>query len=198
MTIVPPTPCPSTSGKILAVVDKVYVDNGYQLFEDDPDLEVDSRFKEIAEQYALIALTRVYSGCLEVKKHLFVATQDDSESKEVRIRSLFLLLGGELIKVDRVPIGHVCGILGLDHVISRSATISTIQHMLPLVDHASPLPVVLYAIEPNNPRDLPLLRKALKLLMYSDSSVQVRVQESGELVIGTAGNVLLEKCLEDL
>jgi len=45
---------------------------------------------------------------------------------------------------------------------------------------------------------LQALVKGLKLLNQADPAVEVRVQETGEHVILTVGEVHLERCLEDL
>lgn len=43
-----------------------------------------------------------------------------------------------------------------------------------------------------------MLLSGLKLLNQSDSCVQVLLQETGEHVLVTAGEVHLQRCLEDL
>ncbi len=46
--------------------------------------------------------------------------------------------------------------------------------------------------------ELPQLVRGLRLLHQADPCVQVLVQESGEHVLVTAGEIHLQKCLEDL
>lgn len=48
------------------------------------------------------------------------------------------------------------------------------------------------------PGDMPKLIKGLKLLNQADPCVQVLVQETGEHVIITAGEVHLRRCIDDL
>lgn len=109
-----------------------------------------------------------------------------------------MLLGRELIFTESVPPGNICGIGGLETAITRTATIATTTSILPLTNRSAADPIVRNSIEPVDPKALPLLRKGLKQLMQSDSCVQVLMQETGELVLLTAGDVHLAKCLEDL
>ena len=46
--------------------------------------------------------------------------------------------------------------------------------------------------------DMVKLIRGLKLLNQADAAVQVLIQESGEHVIVTAGEVHLQRCLDDL
>ena len=54
------------------------------------------------------------------------------------------------------------------------------------------------AIEPEDPREMPKLVEGLKMLNQSDPCVETLVQETGEHVILTAGELHLERCLKDL
>ncbi|CAH1121190.1 unnamed protein product [Ceutorhynchus assimilis] len=180
------------------------------------ELTEEQKIKQISDEIAVIALARIFTGELKTGDTMYAMTDgylpnenriaEDLESfiaankfvSEVRIEKLYMLFGRELILVDSVPAGNFCGIGGIDSIVLRTATLSTKIDVVPLVEHPTPYPVVRYAIEPVNPKELPILRFGLKLLMQSDSCVQVIMQETGELVILTAGNVHLEKCIEDL
>lgn len=59
-------------------------------------------------------------------------------------------------------------------------------------------PILRVAVEPYNALDLPRLVKGLKMLNQSDACVQVIVQENGEHVLLTLGEVHLERCVADL
>ncbi|XP_060536812.1 elongation factor-like GTPase 1 isoform X2 [Cylas formicarius] len=145
------------------------------------------------DDIAVIGLTRVFTGTLTIGQQIFCLTAgylpkeellynvDELISKNkcislTTIKELYMLIGRDLVFVESVPAGNICGI----------------------GEHPSPPPVVTHAVEPVNPKDLPILRNGLKYLMQSDSCVQVMVQESGQMVIQTAGDVHLDKCIEDL
>ncbi|KAG5890224.1 hypothetical protein JTB14_028765 [Gonioctena quinquepunctata] len=168
------------------------------------------------EEIAVIALARVYTGTLRVGQEIYVmignylpdelkisASSDDfvennDNVEKVVIKELYMLFGRELMFVDSIPAGNFCGIGGIGKHILRTATLSTTLNVVPLTERPRTDPVVRHAVEPVNPKDLPVLRHGLKLLMQSDSCVEVIMQETGELVLLTAGDVHLGKCIEDL
>lgn len=59
-------------------------------------------------------------------------------------------------------------------------------------------PILRVAVEPKHASDMQSLVRGLRLLNQADSCVQVLVQETGEHVIVTAGEVHLQRCLDDL
>ncbi|KAL3272768.1 hypothetical protein HHI36_014229 [Cryptolaemus montrouzieri] len=163
-----------------------------------------------------VALARVFTGNLKQGDVLYILHPGYTPDKDkidqnmedfiennklitkVTIKELYMLLGKELVLVENVPAGNVCGIRGLESAIIRTATLSSTVRCVPFVEQLQQDPVVRNVIEPVNPTDLPVLRQGLKHLMQSDSCVQVVTQETGELVLLTSGDVHLEKCLEDL
>ncbi|XP_050510911.1 elongation factor-like GTPase 1 [Diabrotica virgifera virgifera] len=170
----------------------------------------------ISDEISVVALARVFSGTLRIGQEIFAMTgsylpdeikiKEDSENfmqnnphvNKVTIKELYMLFGRELTLVDSVPAGNFCGIGGLESCVLRTATLSSDLNVVPLVESLRIEPVMRHAIEPTNPKDLPILRQGLKFLIQSDSCVQVIIQETGELVLLTAGDVHLGKCIEDL
>ncbi len=115
------------------------------------------------------------------------------------VGDLFILMGREVVLVDQVPAGNIVGIAGVDDFIIKSATISSTlacPAFRPMVFAAAP--IVRVAIEPLNAADMPALVNGMKLLNQADPSVEVYVQETGEHVLATAGEVHLKKCIDDL
>ncbi|RZF46487.1 hypothetical protein LSTR_LSTR007603 [Laodelphax striatellus] len=174
-----------------------------------------------------VAFARVYSGCLRQGSEVFVlgpkhdpgialrkARQgfeiDPSLTlKDLRggnhvtratITDLYLLMGRELEQLEQVPSGNVLGIGGLSDHVLKSATLST-QLACPSFSSQLlqlQLPIFRVAVEPQRPADLTALLRGLRLLNQADACVQVIVQETGEHVLVTAGEVHLERCLDDL
>lgn len=177
------------------------------------NVEADTAY---TDDIAVIALARVFTGALTVGQEIYVITGNYLPDEEkisqdpenfinsnkyickVTIKQLYMLFGRELMLVDYIPAGNFCGIGGLEAEVLRTATLSSILNMVPLTEKLSTNPVVRHAVEPVNPKELPILRNGLKLLMQSDSCVEVIMQETGELVLLTAGDVHLGKCIEDL
>ncbi|ETN58487.1 translation elongation factor [Anopheles darlingi] len=165
------------------------------------------------ESEIFLAFARVYSGTLRRGTRVFVlgpkydprtmaddtATVANPHLVEVEIDSLFVLMGRQLEPVESVPAGNIVGIGGLQNVVLKTATLSSTRFCPPFVD--LPLiatPILRVAVEPRDIQNMPRLVRGLKLLNQADACVEVRVQESGEHVLLTLGEVHLERCIKDL
>lgn len=108
-------------------------------------------------------------------------------------------MGRDLESVKEVPAGNIIGIGNLEEHVLKTATLSdtiacpSFSELKKVV-----VPILRVAVEPTHPSDLPHLIKGLKLLNQADAAVQVLVQETGEHVIVTDGEVHLQRCLDDL
>uniref|UniRef100_A0A0K0FZW2 Elongation factor-like 1 n=1 Tax=Strongyloides venezuelensis TaxID=75913 RepID=A0A0K0FZW2_STRVS len=125
---------------------------------------------------------------------------DSDEMSPVTIAKLYIMMGKELVPVTSANTGQICGIT-IDNTF-KSMTICSefikdgeisynISHTEPLV-HVSIMPTI-----PGND-EFEELKEALKLLTVFDSSVRVFEADNGELNLVTAGEVHLQKCIEDL
>lgn len=93
----------------------------------------------------------------------------------------------------------IIGIGGLeDHVLKSATLASTVACPAFTELTQAAVPIVRVAVEPAHPQDMPALVRGLRLLNQADSCVQVVVQETGEHVLITAGEVHLQRCLDDL
>jgi ribosome assembly protein 1 len=54
------------------------------------------------------------------------------------------------------------------------------------------------AVEPARPGEMPALLAGLKLLNRADPFVELSISDTGEHVLGAAGEVHLETCIKDL
>uniref|UniRef100_A0A224YY67 Ribosome assembly protein 1 n=1 Tax=Rhipicephalus zambeziensis TaxID=60191 RepID=A0A224YY67_9ACAR len=123
------------------------------------------------------------------EEHVTVAT----------IEKLYLLMGRELEQLECVPAGNILGIGGLEEHVARTATLSSCTACAPFADMRGPVtPILRVALEPRRLADMAALVRGLKLLHQADPCVQVLLQETGEHVLLTAGEVHLERCLNDL
>ncbi|KAK9465768.1 P-loop containing nucleoside triphosphate hydrolase protein [Lipomyces arxii] len=154
---------------------------------------------------ALIGFARLYSGTLSVGDELYVlgpkfnALYPDKHISKCTITDLYLLMGRDLLSLDTVPCGNVVGIGGLDSAVLKSATLFSVKGGVNLAGvNLASAPIVRVALEPVHPSQLPQLEHGLKLLNQADPCVQVILQETGEWVILTAGELHLERCLKDL
>lgn len=174
---------------------------------------------------AFVAFARVFSGNLKEGQELYVlgpkhdpafalrhvnldnitleTTLKDLKSGQhitkVKIKNLYLLMGRELLSLKEVPAGNIVGIGDLEEHVLKSATLSdtiacpSFTELKKMV-----VPILRVAIEPKHPSDLPQVIKGLRLLNQADAAVQVLVQETGEHVIVTDGEVHLQRCIDDL
>jgi ribosome assembly protein 1 len=153
----------------------------------------------------LIGFSRIYSGTIKTGDTLHVygpkydPSKPDKHVSQVTVEQLYLIMGRELIKLDEVPAGNVFGIAGLEGKVLKNGTLCSIDPGINLagVSMAS-APIVRIALEPEHPPDLPKLMEGLRLLNQADPCVEVHLQETGEHVILTAGELHLERCLRDL
>lgn len=108
-------------------------------------------------------------------------------------------MGKELEELDEAPAGNIVGIKGLQDSVLKTATLSTDPYCPSFCDLTiMATPIYRVAVEPKNIIDRPKLLKGLKLLNQADACVQVIVQENGEHVLVTLGEVHLERCVYDL
>ncbi|OBA22625.1 P-loop containing nucleoside triphosphate hydrolase protein [Metschnikowia bicuspidata var. bicuspidata NRRL YB-4993] len=184
-------------------------------FEDDEDAEAE----EELEKEVLVAFTRIYAGELSKGQKVCVvgARYDPSLPKthptnleqlreDIEIEDLLLLMGREFVRVNSVPAGNIVGVVGLGDFVLKNATImSEVPEGKPYLNMASTStlihnkPIVSVAIEPQDPFKLFKLEKGLDLLSKADPVLEWYVDDdSGELIVCVAGELHLERCLNDL
>ncbi|XP_074515485.1 elongation factor-like GTPase 1 [Sebastes fasciatus] len=181
----------------------------------------DSKPGEEEDQQTFIAFARVYSGVVKKGQRVFVLgpkydpahglnmlPEGCSASDRVpevphlsccSMENLYLLMGRELEELEEVPVGNVLGIGGLEECILKSATLSTSPACPPFIPlNFEATPIVRVAIEPKHPSEMPKLVRGMRLLNQADPCAEVLIQETGEHVLVTAGEVHLQRCLDDL
>lgn len=191
----------------------------------DQEKEKEDEDREINEvdKPVFIAFARIFSGRLRPGDQVYVLGPKHDPSKILNsnyqvdpnkklkdllsdehityteIKSLYILMGRELEAIDEAVAGNIIGIGGLEEHVLRTATLSSTVACPAFSEmQYSVVPILRVALEPTYPSQLPQLVKGLRLLNQADSCVQVLLQETGEHVLVTAGQVHLERCLEDL
>ncbi|NWQ72010.1 EFL1 GTPase, partial [Neopipo cinnamomea] len=177
--------------------------------------------QETENKESFIAFARVFSGVAKRGQKIFVLgpKYDPAESLHklsaqcsatsdlpvvphmtcCTLENLYLLMGRELEDLEEVPAGNVLGIGGLQDFVLKSATLSTSPACPPFTPlNFEATPIVRVAVEPKHPSEMPQLVRGMKLLNQADPCVQVLIQETGEHVLVTAGEVHLQRCLDDL
>lgn len=180
-----------------------------------------SEKQDTENKSSFIAFARVFSGVVRRGQKIFVLgpkydptaalpklPSECSFSADISaiphmacctLQNLYLLMGRELEDLDEVPAGNVLGIGGLEDFVLKSATLSTSPACPPFIPLSfEATPIVRVAVEPKHPSEMPQLVKGMKLLNQADPCVEVLIQETGEHVLITAGEVHLQRCLDDL
>ncbi|OEL14902.1 Elongation factor 2 [Dichanthelium oligosanthes] len=125
------------------------------------------------------------------KKDLYVKT----------VQRTVIWMGKRQESVENVPCGNTVALVGLDHLITKNATLTNDK----AVD-AHPMKAMKFSVSPvvhksvacKNAADLPKLVEGLKRLAKSDPLVMCTMTETGEHVIAGVGELHLEICLKDL
>ncbi|XP_064123267.1 elongation factor-like GTPase 1 isoform X1 [Loxodonta africana] len=178
--------------------------------------------QEENNQGSFVAFARVFSGVARRGKKIFVlgpkyspveflqrvplgfsAPPDDlppvPHMAYCTLGNLYLLMGRDLEDLEEVPPGNVLGIGGLQDFVLKSATLCSLPSCPPFIPlNFEATPIVRVAVEPKHPSEMPHLVKGMKLLNQADPCVQILIQETGEHVLVTAGEVHLQRCLDDL
>ncbi|KAL6948556.1 hypothetical protein ACO0QE_001024 [Hanseniaspora vineae] len=169
--------------------------------EDEEDEEDNDGGEEV-----LIGFARIYSGTLKVGQEIQVLEPkyNPLRPKEfihtTTITELYLFMGKELIPLDEVPAGNIVGIGGLAGKILKNGTLieTGFQGVNLAGSSLHSQPIVRVALEPSNPTKMGRMVKGLRLLNQADPCVETFVNDHGEHILCTAGELHLERCLKDL
>lgn len=164
--------------------------------------------RQVDTDEVLVAFCRVFSGTLrhDTQYHILGPKYDKEKSTTEFMTTVlpgqlrfYMLMGRELLSIPTVPAGNVVGIVGLNDLVLKTATLTSTLDC-PSLTHLphQAKPIVRVAVEPEDPRNFDALEKGLRMLYRSDPTVQVRIQETGEHVIVALGELHLERCISDL
>ncbi|OBZ82122.1 Ribosome assembly protein 1 [Choanephora cucurbitarum] len=181
------------------------LDSVAELQEEIQEIDENS-FPEELKGERLVGFARLYSGTIRVGQKLYVMgpKYDPKYPKkhvsEITVQSLYLIMGRDLEALDEVSAGNVFGIGGLEgHILKNGTLASTLEDVRNMAGvKMETSPIVRVALEPEDPTEMDKLVEGLRLLNQADPCVEVLVQETGEHVILTAGELHLERCLRDL
>ncbi|XP_013413557.1 elongation factor-like GTPase 1 isoform X1 [Lingula anatina] len=186
----------------------------------------ENEIEEEKSDQVFLAFARVYSGTVKKGQKLYVlgpkhdpsrvleeigegTSIDDSLTvseltsghhiTSVTVNDLYMFMGRELEDLDEVPAGNVLGIGGLEEHVLKSGTLSsTVACPAFTAMYFEAAPIVKVALEPVHPADMPKLVHGMKLLNQADPCVEILIQETGEHVIMAAGEVHLQRCVDDI
>ncbi|KAJ1561950.1 Elongation factor-like GTPase 1, partial [Nowakowskiella sp. JEL0078] len=153
----------------------------------------------------MVGFARIYSGTIKVGDTVNILgpkynpAHPELHRHEIKIESLYLMMGRELHELKEVPAGNVFGIGGLEKYIHKTGTISSVLDCPSFAGLRLATSTILrVALEPADLSQMSQLVEGLRILNQADPSVEVLRQETGEHVIITSGELHLERCLKDL
>ncbi|CAD5210465.1 unnamed protein product [Bursaphelenchus xylophilus] len=145
-----------------------------------------------------LAVCRVMNGI--VKKDQFVfPVRKDKESDSQRVNSINIMLGKDLHEVEQAVAGSIVAVEFTDFPSSCTLSNQKINSEGLGFDTAGMEPLVRVTLRTSlDLQTATQLKQGLKHLSIVDPSVRVFEQEDGDLALVTAGEVHLQKCLQDL
>lgn len=186
--------------------------------EEDEDEIEDETVEESDE--VLIAFTRIYSGTISTNDQITVLSplydtskphDDPSNTPHIHtitIGKLYILMGRDMSTVDIAPAGTIVGISSPDFkkIVLKSGTLISpeIVQMDKAINFAQSLaiidvpPIVRVTLEPTKLKNMNRLLNGIKQLNLADPCVRGYMSEEGEVVLETAGELHLERCIRDL
>lgn len=150
------------------------------------------------------AFGRVFSGTVSAgQKVRIMGANYKHGSKEnlfeKSIQRVVMMMGKAAEAIADVPCGNTVALVGIDQYLTKSGTITDHPDAYPIRQmRFSVSPVVRMAIRPKYPGDLPKFVAGLKRLVQSDQMIEYTVEENGDHVVSSCGELHIQVCLNAL
>jgi elongation factor 2 len=147
---------------------------------------------------ATLATVRVFSGTVKKGDRLHML----EAQAETTVEGVYVQMGAFKEEAEQVTAGNIAT-LTLSGNVKATETLVDPEHeagMVPFegISYVSE-PVVTVAVEPQNPRDLPALQRALESLAAEDPNLSVKADvETGEYLLNGMGELHLEIALKQV
>jgi 116 kDa U5 small nuclear ribonucleoprotein component len=158
--------------------------------------------------FNFVAFGRVMSGTVSVGMAVKVLGESYSadDGEEMSVRTISGICVGQArytIAIDRASAGCLVMLRGIDDVIYKTATLAAANDSGHNVSIFRPLQfntasVMNLAVEPLNPSELPKVLAGLRKIQQSYPLARTRVEESGEHVIMSTGELAMDCIMHDL
>lgn len=161
--------------------------------------------KMIPNKNRFTAFGRVFSGTVTAGQKVRILGPDytPGSTRDCTVKAVqrvVLVQGHRTEAAEAVPCGNTVGLDGIAQWLTKTGTLTTSAdaHALKVMKF-SVSPVVRVAVQPANPTELPRLIDGMRKLSKVDPCVAVSIdEESSEHIIGAAGELHMELCLEQL
>lgn len=159
--------------------------------------------KENTKGYITIPFARCFSGIIKKNKDYYLIGPKTVDNcfgtfRKITFNNLFTFMGQYLEEVDEVYPGCLFSILGIQNSVFKTALLVE-SPMFPVSNFQYNFcPLIKASITVDNIKDLPLLTSELNQLNNADPAVNYYVQNSGEHILETLGEVHLERIHSEL
>ncbi len=153
---------------------------------------------QIEPDGTIATIGRLFSGTVRIGEIVFLVNSEVESS----VDQVSVNMGSFRENVDQVPAGNMVTLMGLGSSVRAGETIvdSAFKDSVPFerIKYVSD-PVITVAVEPKNPVDLPMLKKALDSLVVEDPNLSAIVsEETGEYLLSGMGELHLEVSVKRL
>ncbi|KAJ3051247.1 Cytoplasmic GTPase/eEF2-like protein (ribosomal biogenesis) [Rhizophlyctis rosea] len=117
---------------------------------------------------ALVGFARIYSGTIKTGQTIHVLgpkfdpAHPDRYRTEVKVDKLYLMMGRELQALEEVPAGNIFAIGGLEDVVLKTGTLSSVRECVSFGGLRMEAPIVRVAVEPRDPSEFGFLDLILR------------------------------------
>lgn len=154
----------------------------------------------------MIAVCRVFSGCIRVGSELLIlkgdhqAGQNNCEKIVIGDNDLYILQGKDILKTHILPMGCIGGIRNLEDKITSSTTLSTTHFCTSFspAQSVASVPILRVIIQPVKLKHNKAFVEGLKKLSQVDPFVEIKILSNGDRMLTASGEVHLERCVNDL
>jgi len=163
-----------------------------------------SKMFPVPNTKSFYAFGRIFSGTIRAGMKVYIANPSGPRNKDTAGKSVQSVLAMNIRamkSLEYVPCGNIAALSGIDGLLVKSGTLSDVPNapgqIRPM--RFSVAPVVRVAVACKSPADLPKLVDGLRALVKVDPCVQCSIdEESGEHIVGAAGDLHMQVCLRIL
>src|SRR3990170_3166833 len=146
----------------------------------------------------VVVTGRLFSGTVRKNDKLYLV----EAQSEVTVNHVYIQMGSFREEVEQVSAGNIVA-LAVSSLVKAGETLVDSAHKAGMVPFESisyvSEPVVTVAVEPKDPKDLPILLEAMDKLAIEDPNLKVKVdRETGEYLLNGMGEVHLEIAIKQL
>lgn len=151
------------------------------------------------------AFGRIFSGTLRPGQKVTVldTNYEYGSKKDIftnkSVQRVVQFIGAKIEQKDEVVAGNIVAIQGIDNVMTKSGTVTSLNICHPIrTIKFTVSPVVQVSVRPKEVASMQKFIDGMKRLAKSDPVVKIEVNESGENLICATGDLHMELCILDL